>query len=327
MARELFLHVGAPKTGTSTIQCRLEACSEYLCERSITYPVGFNGSFTYPHKGFISTGNVNPLAYAMRFPTDRIQYKNFELADVLEKLAEHVKGKDLVILSHEDLLYASVEFLGTIKDWAENLGFRVRPVIYIRDQISWHISNYQQHVRQLMATDTIYQIVGKSMQGPDWERYTNKFATLFGRDAVIVKLHKKSKDRDSTEAFLDSLGLGVTGLPEVKSADSNVGISVESAMIVSGFSKHSNDRVKQASLLKILSDCEAGKSRFLFPWEVQELLVSYYRQSNENLSKKYLSEEDASELNRLMLSRSTTSSPPIELATIDLASKALSSLL
>jgi hypothetical protein len=305
--KTIYLHAGAPKTGTSSIQNHLARCSPELEPLGLYYPVSFNDQFDYPHRSFISTGNANPLAYSIRHAGDPHLYSRFSPAEVLRCLENNLGEHGKVLLSHEDLLFSPPRWLETFRSWADKAGYRVVPIIYIRDQLSWHISNYQQHVRQLMSADSVYQTVGKSMLIPEWTRYIGKFARIFGEDELVVRLFRRDTNNNIVLEFLSGLGIDNASLGESTNEKSNVGISSEAAVLTARVQRFSREKATQRQLLQLILESEVSLPKFEFPREVKALLESYYRKCNEELCEKYLPTDDAAQLRRLMLSESEES--------------------
>jgi hypothetical protein len=297
---KLFLHVGAPKTGTSSIQDNLQRHSHVLAEIGLSYPTALNGLFDYPHRDFISTGNANPLAYSMRFAGDPETYRAFRPDVVLEALGGVLEGEENAILSHEDLLFASTGWLAQFREWAGARGYTVCPVLYVRDQISWHISNFQQHVRQLMTDSSIYAVMARSMVIPDWSRFTGKFAETFGRERLVVRLYQRRAGGNLVADFIGHLGFDAGPLRDLQMADRNVGISSQAALLMSHFHRHSRNKSQQQRMLELIQSSPVRPPPFQFPAEMQEFLCAYYERCNGELCEQYLSPEDAAALQRAM---------------------------
>jgi len=327
--KKIFLHVGAPKTGSSTIQSNLQHYYETISTLNIYYPIEFNDLFEYPHPGFISTGNVNPLAYAMRYNSDPLKYKDFEIHSVLETLGWAIENNDNVVLSHEDLIHAHVRFLTTICDWSKSNGYQVHPVILVRDQISWHVSNYQQHVRQLKTDKTFIEVLGRSLslRAADWYNYITKFENVFGHDKLIVSLYDRNLiDGNIIQFFINQLGFKADFLQGLKLHNKNIGISPSAAVVTANFHKYSKDSEKQNKLLELLSQCDDSIKSNIVSREIANLIISYYKESNKKLCEKYLSSYEKEILESCM---KTSSRQPDNIAesSLFLAGEVISKLL
>ncbi|MCB1679462.1 MAG: hypothetical protein KDI16_12340 [Halioglobus sp.] len=297
--KRLFLHVGAPKTGTSTIQMNLLRHGSALASTGLCYPAGFNDRFEYPHRHFISTGNANPLAYSMRFGNDTEAYRAFHPESVLAALSEELADRENIVLSHEDLLFAPPDWLVRFRDWAVNEKFTVQPVMFVRDQLSWHISNFQQHVRQLMSDNSIHEVVGKSMASPDWTRFTQKFSRVFGQEQLIVRLYRQTES-NLVAYFIAQLGFDAEPLRHLELDNLNVSASVQVARLMACFHHYSRDKAQQQRMLSAIQDSPVQLPPFTFTTEVRELLAAYYAASNDELCETFLPEQDAAALKAAM---------------------------
>lgn len=327
--KKIFLHVGAPKTGSSTIQSNLERYKDTIKKLNVCYPIGFNNVFKYPHAGFISTGNVNPLAYAMRYNTDPAKYRDFEIHSVLESLYKAIDNNDNVILSHEDLIYANERFLTTIFDWSISNGYQVHPVIIIRDQISWHVSDYKQHVRQLMTDKTFIEVLGRSLslRAADWYSYITKFENVFGHEKIIVCLYDRNLiDGNIIQFYMNQLGFKADFLGGLNIHNKNLGISPSAAVVTANFHRYSKDREKQNKLLELLSQSDYSTDSNIVSREIANLIRSYYKESNRKLCEKYLSNHEK-EIFESSMRSSLRSSSNVAESSLLLASEVISKLL
>lgn len=191
MPRKLILHAGAPKTGTSAIQKSMERLSLEEKIFPVDYPTAFNDLFSYPHKKNISTGNANPLAYAMWQFFGKGKW-GFDLPKVLSALESSIDKQRDVLLSHEDLQFMSAEFMSLLSDWCKSFGFEMHIIFFVREQVGWHISNYNQHVRQNDFQGHYEDIFKVALNGCSWLRTCDKFATAVSRDHFHVKLYERT---------------------------------------------------------------------------------------------------------------------------------------
>lgn len=247
--KTIYLHIGAPKTGTSSIQSELRENSKLLDLYGVSYPDYVDEIWPYPHKRNISTGNVNPLAYSMRWMSDSKMYKDFEPLYVINRMLKESKS-DSIIWSHEDLLYANDDFLNLLKNELIANGWTVKPVMFIRDQISWLISAYKQHVWQKDYSDSFSDYV-KFNVGGNWASIVKRYENIFGKENIIVKFYDRSFFASSiTIYFLKSIGFEV----DIDSwstivSDKNKGISCVSAIVLANMNKFSDNRKNKNKVL------------------------------------------------------------------------------
>ncbi|MDZ7781802.1 MAG: hypothetical protein U5K56_02265 [Halioglobus sp.] len=235
MYKTLFMHVGAPKTGTTMLQLALRELSPQLAGMGEEYPDRIAPDRKFPDKRFISTGNANAFAYSMRNFANPDIYPEFQLKDVLADLEEHPGFGENLVLSHEDTLYASPDFIKALTSWATEKNYEVKIILYIRDQLSWHASNYQQHVKQLAAIETLPEIVGQSMAGPAWLRYIKKFEHLVGNSNLLVRVQPPAADaRAIVSDFLEVLGIDGGNITDMPEQPQNVSLRASSVEILRG---------------------------------------------------------------------------------------------
>lgn len=299
--RTLFLHAGAHKTGSSSIQKNLEKHAPTLEAAGLTYPLGWNPAFHYPHDVFRSTGNANPLAYAMRWKEGEPTYEAFRPERVLEDLFARLTGSEAAVVSHEDLIDAPQHFLATLRDAATAAGWRVKPVILVRDQISWHVSSFNQHIRQNGYTGEFEELVARHMAGPDWWRHVQRFEAVFGRQDVTVRLYHRDLVGESiTRYFTGVLGVEVPALEGAQEARFNVSLTNADALVLAHFNRIGGDRAKAGELTRQLRQIPGDGDADLVTDAVARFIRAYYASGNAALAEAYLTAEEADTLEREM---------------------------
>ncbi len=134
--RQLILHAGAGKTGTSALQLFFDDHAGWLAEQGIRYPAG-------PHRPDprtrISSGNGGYLYGFLR--------RGEHWDDVIDQLDSAGPTGD-VLLSSELLAGAYPEHLVTLRDRVAERGFVLRPFYLVRNPDEWYLSAYQQLVKR-----------------------------------------------------------------------------------------------------------------------------------------------------------------------------------
>lgn len=301
----IYLHVGAHKTASSTIQNNLKIYSQKLLTQGLMYPINLDRDFNFPHRLFISSGNSNPLAYSIRWYNDKKTYKDFDPARVLKVLEPHLINKKCdLILSHEDLLFSPPTFLLLLKRWFNKRNYLLYPVIFLRDQVSWHISNYQQRVRQLNSHDTFAESIAKTLNGPDWALHIRKFEKVFEREFIIVRLFDKQLIKTNIiDYFIKSLGKENIDLDKLEIKSENVGLSFPKAYILSGFNKISDNKKKQKKLYQLMTKLDLLQYEKKISPEMAEFINAYYKNCNLYLIDNYLKKEEITILNSMFENR------------------------
>lgn len=197
---ELIIHPGMPKTGSSSIQKTLG-----------TRPSADYGYLSY------TTGNASGL-FALLFEEPIDAYHAFKRSGAsvteLEALREVWRGKvseqlqaetrPRIILSAERMAMASEAAIRRMHDFFAPYVTCFRVVGYVRPPAAFLASTFQQHVKghglDRLNLDSLW---------PQYRLGLGKFDTVFGREAVTLRLMERDQlhGRDVVLDFAHVLGL------------------------------------------------------------------------------------------------------------------------
>tara|TARA_A200000159_G_scaffold52201_2_gene48148 strand:+ start:5163 stop:6095 length:933 start_codon:yes stop_codon:yes gene_type:complete len=138
--KELLLHVGQDKTGSSFIQSTLANSIEVLKQANICYPI--NKKVMQASKGKISSGNAGLL---------------LNLADVVK-----LDNSDKYLFSSEKLFRTLFDdaHMNAIQNLKEALGItKIKVLLYIREPLEHFSSAYQQAIKRGGYTESVQEFV------------------------------------------------------------------------------------------------------------------------------------------------------------------------
>lgn len=198
----LILHIGMPKTGSSSIQETL-------------FNLGTLGSFNYAKLGVANHGGIitsvfseNPYEWrghrvAARSPKE-VKDFNSRMLLRLEKICE---SKVSQIISGEDIWHMSEGALEKLKSFFSQYFNSIEVVGYVRPPGSFMVSSFQQLVKNHAL---------KRLRGADhYPRYRDrfeKFDRVFGKENVTLRLFdsKQLAQSDVVIDFCQLLGESIT---------------------------------------------------------------------------------------------------------------------
>lgn len=202
----LIVHIGAGKTGSTSIQHTLRGAAERLKQQRVLY-LGMNLEFAPSiFHGWQRPTGANEF-YAMS-PAD----SNRELLTVLESVIDHSQrtGIDKAIWSNEWLFPRSRSALPTLKHLAAR-GIDVRVIAYVRRHDAWLRSSYVQwglkhktYPGMLMDFEAF-----KKKRPPDFAKHLQPWRDAFGESFMIRNLDEVG---DAVEDFLSQLGVEISGI-------------------------------------------------------------------------------------------------------------------
>ncbi len=204
--REIVVHLGGPKTGSTAIQRFLSVASRDLAERGILYPdVGLRG-FGHHDLAFLLGGGYPEWA------TPQSRGLSALVADLHTALQ---RPEPSVVLSSENFfLQPAPEELREAIESAES-GRRARLLVYLRRQDHLVVSWYNQAVKAQGFSGSFAECLEATAPQWDFEAQLERWASVFGPDALSVRLYEPNHlARGEVVAdLLTELGTDPKGLP------------------------------------------------------------------------------------------------------------------
>lgn len=261
----LILHIGLPKTATTTIQHRLGALKPLLAGAGLCYP-GYSVRHHEIVKGLeaVEAGRASA---------------EYLVGDLLTAFAAEAKAKDArqVLISSESMVTASsgaVARIGAALRQHFPQTERVLVLCYVREPIAFATSLGQQMLKSGRGrTATIYA----NPWPLDLRRSLQNFADVFGRDSLCVRPFDvaKLKNGDVVADALEAMGLGDLELPG-RTPNLNSALSSEGAQIadaLAGLRPHGKRRRHKRGVYKRVLE-GIGGTRFVLPEAVQDLVIA-----------------------------------------------------
>jgi len=302
--KTLALHVGMPKCGSTTIQNMSQKYSEVLEKHGVLYPDFPFFSDSIKNKSLISTGNANHLVYALNKELGQniggISWGTEEVNALIEQRFIESKAT-IMMLSHESLV-AVLRPLGFFCQHWRAKDFRVVIVFYLRDQISWLASDYQQHVRQMRSSRGIADHVAERLPYVNYAPICKRFEEMVGRENLIVKVMSDESMR-SNMLFDCYANLGVD-IPEFSTLNvvhSNVGLNHVAVQVLASINSQKINEADYQRIFKVLSNVSfGGKGTYLIPQSIRQYIFSTCLEWNKSLSQYLLTQSDVTALNDSM---------------------------
>ncbi len=318
MKKQFFLHIGFKKTATSTIQDFLETNSENLLEKGCLYPWGSREE----HK---ELARVSKRRSANTANNSGLLNADLDIWAELHKLIE-ATACDRVVVSAENFESYNPSHIQSFQDRLNR--YQTKVVIYIRRQDLRFESHYLQVIKTGVFTGSIrayFQAYPK--QTLDYFRYVEIWASVFGRENIIVRVLEKSQMPDVCLDFLNAIGLeGEISAFQKTTSNQNVkpnldqmrALKLINDSIANLYSKKGDgsfrlhldydfvDRYSEpfykyisfadsASFCKPVPFCEHSSSEWIspskykvLPYRMAQNILSRYEASNKQLAGQYL---------------------------------------
>jgi len=308
----LFIHIGMPKTGTTSLQGALNSNRQLLINQGILYA---KADFTGAH---------HDIAQWVRLEKD----KDFLLQFFKEAVEEYKKNNCTRIVISSEYFFYSIKNPGIIekqdcyKKIRKNLqmlkevipdDFTVKIIAYLRRQDLALDARYNQQVKYSNSFDLTPMEVKEKIIAQhyfDYELLLKVWADLFGKENVIVRAYEKQQLPEGTVVdFLSNI---------LQVADTNVIKQINSTTILEN-PRLNRDLLEYKFVLnKIYKDDPLFRNQLysdflqvnlqmerdeeypnVYTLAERESILEYYAESNRNVAREYLGREDG----RLFLDR------------------------
>lgn len=296
--KTLFLHIGIPKTGTSSIQKFCATNREAMKKNGYCYPQDIR---TYP--GIHPNRNAHFMMHVDKDSSDpeAASRQLFELG--MNQIHDCFQSFDNVVLSDEGLWMSSGRQRSSLWDElkadAQAHGYEVKIIVYLRRQDQFLSSRYNQRVKHSGLTQTWDKHVANAPDSLadvlDYAAKLSKIEEVFGKDHIYVRRFDRSSFFGGSiyADFFYCLGLELTEDYQPLEADANLalkGNTFEIMRVVN--TMKSLDDGQRAYLRRIISSCskESGKhyNYTMFSKEEAEDFISSYRQGNDQIAEEFI---------------------------------------
>jgi len=219
--KNLYLHIGFHKTGTSALQEYLNENREELEEKGIFYPKSLNNK--YP-------GNVD-LSWALK--KEPPKWSSITNSQEKEKIISYylhqIKNTECndIIISSEDfsLLDNEISSIEKIKTIFNN--YNIKIIAYIREPKEFIFSLYAHAVREKVVTSSFeeYLLNKYNFRASDFALRLLPWQKVFGKEKLIIKKYNKNSFTNGNliEDFFHAINLELSNI-NLKMKKSNIGV-------------------------------------------------------------------------------------------------------
>lgn len=298
--KTLYIHIGTPKTGTTSIQNFCGLNREKLREQGVLYPIM---NYHYERKsvnrnGYFLTGTIKENG-------TRNKEKEKQVFDnELQYIVDCFKDYDTILLSDESIWWAtSTRRKGLWKDLkkhSEQHNYQIKVIVYLRRQDQFMMSRYNQKLKtDFIASTQSFDEYFADMNGRfkcvmDYRERIDNIAKSISKKNVIVKRFDRNYfyNGDLNQDFLHILGVKVDDSFQQLNETANTGISVQSGEI-----KRVLNRLKPITmadnnkLIKILKECEEvlpESNTSLMSTDEVKAFMEQFVDSNESIVDEYI---------------------------------------
>lgn len=209
------LHIGVPKTGTSSIQKFLDMNRGVLSRLGYIYTKSL-GKTCNIRLHLLAHDFEHPddmlTQYKLHSPQELRKFKEYWTSQLVAELDERISERTkMVVFSSEYLVRLNKEEIRDLKDLLNKCGMTsFSVVVYMRDQFSWALSSSSDAVKSGAVNVGVMPPTNPYVQGVcDYQQVILRWADSFGLESVIPRIFdKESFHKGNLIAdFLSALGV------------------------------------------------------------------------------------------------------------------------
>lgn len=275
---KIYIHIGQPKTGSSSIQRYLSTHStELLTNHGVWYPISDQGTFSGPTSPEEVVGQLSQIIDSG--PQDGTPFQS-------------------IVLSHEGLL-AQAQWAKALHGLVNSLHLQPFILCYIRRQDIWLESAWKQWGAKHVAFPTIQHYMRIALPNLNWMKQLLPWVESFGRECMVVRrFERREIGDDVVRDFLqhiDHLDADSIQLTQHQSRFVNRGFIPE---VIELLSLLKSERLHDNSLLDLFEQSlgvEYTKNDPFAPYgllsfEERKTILQTCRRSNEEIRDLFFKE-------------------------------------
>jgi hypothetical protein len=293
--RTIYIHIGAHKTGTTTIQHALYKNQDVLRKNGILCPKS--------GRSFLDTAGNHNLGFELAGIKHMFNPENGTWAD-LKKEINHANDCQKVLISSEVLSILDIEKIKYIKELLNQ--YKVKIIMYIRRQDETLQSTWVEVVRNVGQKPPIVsfhdwlQKFNYRVNNTEYLEIINKWEHAFSRENLILKILEPSQINKSLfNDFLSSCSINLPEITEVPNKNISPGVkTIEAIRLIKNnldFEKiKPNDWTFLVKSIEELGNANNWNKRKLnyIDEELSNKIMSSFEKENQIIMNKYFSSEN-----------------------------------
>lgn len=292
---DYYLHIGAPKTGSTALQQFLAANRDAMAEQQAIYPAATLRGHGHHDLAFHICGGYPAWATPAPISLDDVAQAFREEIQVLQNA-----GQRTIILSSENFYLLCAP--PAVADFLAGCGItpeRLTLVVYVRRQDDMQASWYNQRIKAQGYSGTLAESIDECRADWDYGVRLAAWRQAFPAARLLVRPYQEADipGLDVRKDFLGIIGAsadGFTFLPE----DSNAALNIDLLEFQREINKLPLDVASKRRFHKALiglSNDPASQAVFsvkpLLTGKQRRALLSDYKQSNREVARCYLDRE------------------------------------
>ena len=302
----LYIHMGTPKTATTSIQMFFVENQERFREKGYSYPLL---DFVYPHVAHRRNGHFLVGRVFNPDKTENVAMEEELWERGLAMVHEEFEKYPNVILSDENIWHASLgskfEFWEKIKADAAEHGYDIKVIVYLRRQDGLAISWLSQQVKEGWNTNACIKWTSFKKKTRrivlNYYNHLEKIAAVIGKENILVRVFERDKFKGNGKTifsdFLEAVGLEYKDEYQITEAEANKSLTGNSQEIMRIVNSVLPDNPRVVAFMRNAAmTCEELKdveNNFtMFSKEELTAFLKRYEKCNEAIAKEYLGQDE-----------------------------------
>lgn len=282
----IYLHIGTPKTGTSSIQVALAENLGELNKQGITFP-----DLGYRYDGIRDQRNGH-------FLIDVHDESGEDYAGAVEQLKALIPQYEKIILTDESLWNNDRRLPQFVADM-KAAGAKVKIVVYFRRQDLYLQSQWAQDVKEFMLED-FDEFMELTEIRVDFYKQSCVLADLVGKENLLIRVYERVQfiNHDLVTDFFETVGIVRTeAFVEGKAENPSLsGIFLETKRLLNRTKEFAVKSSFVVPYLLKIAEKHGEKASFskniYFTSEKQREFLRNCEVTNQKLAKEFLNRED-----------------------------------
>jgi len=232
--KRLTLHIGMPKSGSTSIQAGLKAWSQELLALGICYP------------GDLAPHNFSFYPLALSSPHNFLDWKQSfspeEVMEVQDWYRHHWEERFLQddaphwVISSELLFFLELTEIRRLKNWLSDYFDEIDLILNVRHPLGFFQSMIQQEIKNGTMPHSIEDGLRKLVAEVDYSEIITRWIEVFGRNQLTT-VYFDPQEPEGRDPFMEFLRhLGVKASPEQK-FHQNASIGLKSLSILAHYNQ------------------------------------------------------------------------------------------
>ena len=302
--RIIFLHIGQPKTGTSSIQKYCESNSHLLAKQGLIYelmPFVYNRTGQRRNAHFLATGV--PDDQNSKKAEKRRKIKDAQIKQGLAIVEEQLTRGNVLLTDERLWNYLApydYDALHIMLDFAAEHNAVLKVIVYLRAQDAWIASLYHQNIRAGRVTtrwnDYINNVPDTTQL--NYDKACRELAELVGRENLIVRVYDRAQFPDGRveSDFMKALGIEITDEFVTPKEETNASLTnnyaemtrIMNPLIQQKGVTEADGRIFEFSAVYCSKKFGEQKKTNLLTPEQKKMLEEKYGESNRILNEEFL---------------------------------------